>query len=381
MISRDDETAMIQEIRQQGEVLARVREKAQRDLPGLVGQDPLKRLHLVGCGDMFFAAAQVKALAGLLWGTDVSAWRSMDFRWQWARLSGEDLVICASVSGRTPRTLEAAILARQAGARVLGITDNPGSPLDRELEQTLILGTAPPELLEQNAYAGYRSIIAQTQTFTAVLLVELMLAAGDRAGVECDKIPDRVNRLVEVLDEPARRLAEPFFSGGRQVVVLGSGPHLAAARYGAAKMLEFAIPATAQCIEEFNHQEVFVADSQTRVVLLAAGGEAQSRAAELTEAWERLGVRSLVLGAEDLLPGKFTQGLAVPCGGLLDAVLGEVVALQLLTAWGVAAMGRDPDRWLGGRRAEQVQEMSQHTIRGSQLWQPPAHMRPTRPLK
>ena len=197
---------MLAEIREQGELLGRVLPRWQAEIDEKRGSFAGKNLHLVGCGDMYFAASQVEALARPLWGLSVRAWRSMDLRWIRRQLGADDLVVCASVSGRTPRTLEAALLARDAGAQVLGITDNPGSPLDDALDETLILGTTPLELLANKSYAGYRHIIAQTQTFTAVLVVELMLAATLQGkGADLAWIPDRVRRLVGVLDAAGAR--------------------------------------------------------------------------------------------------------------------------------------------------------------------------------
>jgi fructoselysine-6-P-deglycase FrlB-like protein len=362
---------MLAEIREQAELLARLLPRVQEEIERKRVDAAGQQLHLVGCGDMYFAAAQVEAVAELLWGLPVRAWRSMDLRWVFRRLTAADLVVCASVSGRTPRTLEAAQLARQAGARVLAITDNPGSPLEAAVEETLLLDTAPPELLGDKDYPGYRHIIAQTQTFMAVLVVELALAAARKgAGDELVRIADRVRQLVDVLDPPARELAKDFFTGGERAVVLGSGPHRPTAAYGAAKLLEFAIPAAAWCLEEFNHLDVFVADRGTRIIVLAADDEAESRARELTGEWECLGTRSLVLARGGVFAGERTLLLELPVRGLLDAILGQVVALQLLVAHGVAAMGRDSDCWLGGRRTDRIQTMSQQTIRGSRLWRP-----------
>jgi hypothetical protein len=116
--------------------------------------------------------------------------------------------------------------------------------------------------------------------------------------------------------------------------------------------------------------EVFVADRATRIIVLAADDEAEARARELTGEWECLGTRSLVLARGGGFPGERTLLLELPSEGLLDAILSQVIALQLLVARGVSAMGRDPTRWLGGRRTEQVQTMSQQTIRGSRHWKP-----------
>ena len=76
---------------------------------------------------------------------------------------------------------------------------------------------------------------------------------------------------------------------------------------------------------------------------------------------------SLVLARDGDFLGEHTRMFRLPCRDLLDTVLCEVVALQLLTAHGAHSMGRDPNRWLGGRRTDQVQSMSQQTIRGSRI--------------
>jgi len=368
---QESESSMLLEIREQGDVLARVMSHSKGDITKLAISNAGKRLHFIGCGDMCFAASQVEAVCESLWGVSVRAWRSMDLRWAHRRLTVEDLVVAASVSGRTPRTIEAAVLAQEAGAKVVGITDNPGSPLHDALDDALILGTTSPELLQDELYPGYRNIIAQTQTFTAVLLVELILAA-EMSGVEygLEWVPQRVRELAGTLEDAARELAEAFFVGGRQVVVLGSGPHWPVACYGAAKMLEFAVPATAQCIEEFNHLQAFVADAGTRIIVLAADDAAESRAAELVGAWQVVGARSLVLARSYDFRSEHARVFPLPCEDLLDAVICQLVALQLLVATGVAAMGRDPNRWLGGWRTEQVQSMNNQTVRGSRLWRP-----------
>lgn len=371
MSGREAESSMLSEIREQGEMLARILPRLKAEIDATCAGAAGRELHLVGCGDMYFAAAQVEALAGALWGAPVRARRSMDLRWVHRRLTSNDLVVCASVSGRTPRTLEAALLARGAGARVLGITDNRGSPLDDALEDALILGTAPAGQLADKPYAGYRHIIAQTQTFTAVFAVELMIASAvGETGADLARLPERVREIVRELDGRARELAMGFFEGCERVMVLGSGPHWPAACYGAAKLLEFAVPATAQCLEEFNHLEAFVSDRGTRIIALAADDEAASRARELTGEWEHLGVDILVLGSRGRFPGERTRLLELPGDDLLESIISEVIALQLLVAWGVSAMGRDPDCWLGGRRTDQIQSMSQRTIRGSRLWEP-----------
>jgi glucosamine 6-phosphate synthetase-like amidotransferase/phosphosugar isomerase protein len=139
--------------------------------------------------------------------------------------------------------------------------------------------------------------------------------------------------------------------------------------YGAAKWLEYAVPATAECLEEFNHLQVFVADSSTRVIALAGDEVSRHRVAELTGAWEKVGVASLVLGPDGSYPGERTRVLELPATeSLVSGVLAECVALQYLAVHGAPVLGRHPDRWLGGHRTELIQSMSHETIRGSRIW-------------
>lgn len=70
-----------------------------------------------------------------------------------AELSAEDTVITVSASGTTPFTLEAARIARKAGAVVVGIANNPGSPLLELSDHPVLLETAP-ELVSGSTRMG-----------------------------------------------------------------------------------------------------------------------------------------------------------------------------------------------------------------------------------
>ena len=128
--------------------------------------------------------------------------------------------------------------------------------------------------------------------------------------------------MLPQLDSAAARLAGPFLQGGANVLVLGSGPHLPLARYGAAKFLEFAIPAQAQCLEEANHLDCFVADAATRVIFLAADAASLARTEELLGPWAELGVASLVLSSR--APSSTTTHMPLSVDDMLAGVLAEM---------------------------------------------------------
>ncbi len=362
-----------EEIREQPRVLERVLRTTRAEIDEVALSRRWKCLHLVGCGDMYFSAltaAWLATVSGPRPGVRVAAWRSMDLRWLGKRLGEDDLVVAASVSGRTPRTIEAARAARRASARVVGVTDNAQSRLAEEVDVLVVLGTSPPEKLAAGSYPGYHHAVAQTKTFTATLLVEILLAtiAGGGRASALEGIPGRVAALLPTLSESIAAGTRDWFAGRERVAILASGPHLPLGLYGAAKLTEYAVPAHAQCLEEFNHLEMFLADDRTLVVVVAPDSESIGRAVELTGPWERLGVRSLVIGGGKSWPGERTARVELPAGEDPHALAFELaLAMQLLAYRGAAALGRDPDAWLGGVRTELVQGVSSEVIRGSRI--------------
>ncbi|NOY45047.1 MAG: SIS domain-containing protein, partial [Deltaproteobacteria bacterium] len=153
----------------------------------LAGQ-PLERVVVTGCGDCHAAAEW----AEWLWEPRLRARGLPAMELSRARphlLGPGTLLVALSVSGKTPRVLEAAACARVVGARVLGLTDHPASPLAREADAVFWLGASPPEALDHTdykdpraaAYSGYHRPVPQTKTFGAMQLA--LVAVGQALGV------------------------------------------------------------------------------------------------------------------------------------------------------------------------------------------------------
>lgn len=70
-----------------------------------------------------------------------------------AGLTPRDTVIAVSASGTTPYTLEAARLTRAAGAALVGIANNPGTPLLEAADHPICLPT-PPEVISGSTRMG-----------------------------------------------------------------------------------------------------------------------------------------------------------------------------------------------------------------------------------
>ncbi len=332
------------------------------------------RVVFAGCGDMSFAAETVARHAHLE-GMGFNAWRSMDARWSSQGVVSTDLVVVASVSGRTARTVEAATLAREAGAAVLGITASPGAALGEVCDAVLPLELCDPALLEQHEYAGYQNAIGQTKSYVAVLLMELALASelGRRRGLaeplaSIAAVPERLRDSLGGLEESVRAVVSELRASTRDVVVLGSGPWLATAEYAAAKWLELAGSGRARCIEEYHHLDMFVADDATTIVLLALDEASHGRVAEVAGPLGELGAHRLVIRAEGCgAPLEGLPEIVLPECGRIERLFLVTAAVQLLAMYGGAALGRDVTRWLGGCRTDLLTKLGSTTIRASRI--------------
>lgn len=375
-------TKMLQEIREQPDLLQSVNDQV-RDL---LNQDPgalktCRTLLLAGCGDMDFSS-RTAAWAAQNEQLGVKAHRAIDCRWVAPYLTKDDLVIAASFSGRTPRTIEAALIARRRCATVWGLTGNAESPLAEAVDRVLLLRTDPQEELDSHTYAGYRHIIPQTKTFTAVLLAQLRLLAGagrlDSETLEAlDRLPGAIARSLPVIENAVDRFMTEGFRPVARAAFLGSGPWRGLAGYGAAKLLEMAIPARWQCLEENNHLEMFVTQKEDLVVFIAPDRNAWTRARELLKPYGRFDALRLLIAPSDLLHADHSDISAYEkCGAWIAAlppadrttqIFQTAIALQLLTAAIGPALGRDIDQWVGGVRTGLIEELGLKLVRASKI--------------
>lgn len=335
----------------------------------------VRRLFFTGCGDPFFASITAKILLEKATGLMVDAMRSMEMRWRQAVLGKDALVVASSVSGRTPRTIEAALLAKKSGSLVLAVTDNPGSPITHAADQVILTNTSPKECLTVHSYSGYQNLVPQTKTFTAVLLAQLLIGSclipeeSERRAClsQLRKGPRLMQEFLKNRVQSIARMGKRL-SSLKNFVILGSGPWFGTALYGFAKLLEYAIPSRYQCLEEYNHLEAFIASKSTCIIFLAPENLSSQRALELFSAYPVLGARTVVITNEPKRFGKHPHLVELPSTkGEWDMAFLAPVPLQILPLGIAIGKGRDPNQWLGGLRTDTILALSQKTIRGSRI--------------
>ncbi len=309
-----------------------------------------ERVWAVGHGDSLFAPLAAAAAFG--------RWTRLPYRLLPAQemasypptgLDATALVIAISMSGGG-RAIDAAHVARSRGARVLAVTNTPGSSLTRVADQTVLLGIPEPV-----------PFLAGTVTYTASVLTLIMIASllssgepGGSVAVGARPTPtERAGTLsslahaVSALDtavaiEPVIRESVFPLARARVWYVLGMGCQEATARYGAAKLAEVAdaigIPHET---EEFFHEHHWVMTSEDAVVIIAHDEPSRGRTAAAAAHLQELEIPVWLIGG-DAINGVHH----VPLGAVdpWASPLPAAVPLQWLAYWLSRAKGLDPDQ-------------------------------------
>ncbi len=308
------------------------------------------RIMLVGCGDPHFLGYAAASAV-----------------WEWARLPAapveglefclgvaptvgrRDVVIAVSQSGRTVPVVQAARLARLAGAFTLAVTNTPDSPLAAVVDGTLHLHGGPT-----------LSFPTQTTTSALALLYRLALSLGRARGAlndddalrlyaTLDAIPDTM-RAALALDDSMRALADRW-RDKTHFSFIGGGPAYATALQGEAKLKETSQSrAEAHPLEEFAHLHIFALQRGDPLVVIAPSERSGARARDMARVAAAYGADVVALVAEtDVEAWRDIAAQVVATPTIPDALspLAQVIPLQLLAYHLALVKGRHPDRPIG----------------------------------
>ncbi len=214
-----------------------------------------------------------------------------------ARLGPESLVITASHRGQTPETVEAAQLARGAGATVVAVTRDPDSPLAGAADVAFTYGSDAVVTDAKHALLG-------------ILAAQLVLRTGGAIDYPAlasaiDALPAALSEAIRERHEANTAIAERL-SGEAIVYVLASGPS-----YGTAYMFAMCYLQESQWMHsaaynaaEFFHGAFEVVDENVPVIVLLDEADTRplvERALSFVQRYSRKGVA--IDSRELTLPG------------------------------------------------------------------------------
>jgi glutamine---fructose-6-phosphate transaminase (isomerizing) len=273
------ETFMRKEIHEQADAVAetlagRLPGEERVDLSDVALEDSelreLRRIVIVACGTSYHA--------GLVGRYAIEEWARVpvemdiasEYRYRNPVVGPGDLVVGITQSGETADTLAAMRLAREAGARVLAVTNIMGSQATRDADAVLY------------TRAGLEIGVAATKTFVAQVAAMYLLglriaelrgslepARVAELVAELKSLPSRIEETLAAVEGPVREIATAH---AEQEFFLYLGRHigLPVCLEGALKLKEISyIPTDAYAAGEMKHGPIALLDESTPVVCIA----------------------------------------------------------------------------------------------------------------
>ncbi len=284
---------------------------------------PPSRIYLTGCGDSWYCGMATRFAFEAWSGIPTEAPQALDFSRYLVQFAPKDsLVVAVSNSGRVSRTIEAVVQGNLHGLTTVGFTSNFEEGLSKEADATIDL-----------AYAE-RRFAPGTSSYMASLVVQYCLAlylAELSGAMTSDAVQAKLTEmsgLAEGMDRTINDNEAVYEELGNkvrlddQIVYIGGGPNYGTAFFSMAKMIESArINAVGQELEEWAHEQFFVANADTYTFVLAPPDNALDRAREQMYAIKAMESTCVVVCDADDIE---TQGMAdvvIPVYGKPETML------------------------------------------------------------
>jgi len=351
------ETFMLKEINEQPTALAdtlaeRVTHEGRVELEGIGLDDGeirrLRQVIIVACGTSHHAGLVGKYALEKWARLPVEIDVASEFRYRDPVIGPDTLTIAITQSGETADTLAAMRLARQAGSKVLAITNIVGSQATREADGVLF------------TRAGLEIGVAATKTFEAQVLVVILLALylaevrghlGDeyvkQLTEEIRRVPTMLNgyledgRLAEIEAVATRYAKQPFF------LFLGRSVGLPVCMEGALKLKEISyIPTEAYAAGEMKHGPIALLDEGSPVVVVATDGHTYEKLISNIQEVKARGAHVIAVASEGnkAIADMADEVFYVPKTDEVLSPLLATVPLQLFAYYVATANGESVDQ-------------------------------------
>ncbi len=374
---------MLQEINEQPVYLQNLikesKDQIHEKVNNLREKKDIQRIVLTGCGDSLCAALTSEAAFNKN-GYSTFAFPPMElsrYRYKFHDLLDEKtLLVPISVSGKTPRIIEAINAARSKNSSILSITNNPESKVALISDDFVYAKSSQVESLKTSSYdgeisskyVGYEHDVPQTKSYTAVQMALLLLAKSfekDPDYSELLAIPDSIRKIVS--NSLIKELGIESCDASRHIFS-ASGPNYGNALFGEFKMYEFSLPGFSKEIEEYCHTAYFITEENTPVMFIAPEGESLLRVSEIAPVLHTIiKANSIVLSNKS---PTFEHGMwiDIPYYGSEEySIIPYGVVAPLFAYWVAKKKGLNVNTFRGGIEQEKYTEGAYYTIRRSKI--------------
>ena len=330
---------MLEEIRQQPEVLARILQQEGckiRELGKMLQKREVRLVILVARGSSDNAAQFGRYLLEITTGIPVSLAAPSVYTLYGAKLNlNHALVVGVSQSGEGEDINRVLAEARAAGALTIGITNEPDSTMVRTVDAPLLI------------HGGREQSVAATKTFTGQMMIFYLLAevlGGATALIKgYEAIPDFCARTL-AHEATVQELA-PRYTFMENCVVIGRG-----LLYGNAFELALKLMETCYVVAErfssadFFHGPLAMVERHFPVILFACPGPMMPGVKLLAERLQELHAETLAITSDEGLAGLCSRSVRMlPEISEFLAPIPYIIPGQLLAALLAEAKGLNAD--------------------------------------
>lgn len=234
----------------------------------------INRIYIVACGTAFYAGQVGKYLIERIARIPVNSEVASEFRYKDPLVDDKTLMIVVSQSGETADTLAAMRLAKQKGARVLGVVNAVGSSITREADDVLYT-LAGPEIAVASTKAFSAQVVAM-YLLTLHIAQELGKIDEDEfAEIKAclDELPSLVNNILTKAAPAIEKFVEKYLHS-KNVFYIGRGLDYVVGLEGSLKLKEIAyLHSEPYAAGELKHGPIALIEDSTLVVGLVTQEE------------------------------------------------------------------------------------------------------------
>jgi len=304
------------------------------------------RIVITACGTAYHAGVVGKYAFEKFARIPVAVDVASEFRYRNPILNKNDIFIVISQSGETADTLAALRLAKEAGAKVIAITNCVGSTVSREADEVIY------------TWAGPEIAVASTKAYTTQLMCLYLLALkmgkerGTISDVEYKKLLSEIvsipEKAQEILDNQTeiQKFASQQFNKSK-IFYIGRQFDSASSLESALKLKEVSyMHCEAFAAGELKHGPIALIDDDTLVVAIATEPNLYEKlASNIVEVKSRGAVTmAITLDKKGAFSSCCSSVITIPvCEPALASML-SIIPAQLFAYYCSILRGNDPDK-------------------------------------
>ena len=226
----------------------------------------INRIYICACGTAYYAGLIGKYLIERIVRIPVNSEMASEFRYKDPLIDDKTLMIVVSQSGETADTLAAMRLAKEKGARIMGIVNAVGSSIAREADDVLYT-LAGPEIAVASTKAFSAQVVAMY--LLTIHLAQELGKMDEKTTMEIkgymEELPSLVNKILAKAPV-IQRLTQKYI-GSKNVFYIGRGLDYIVGMEGSLKLKEIAyLHSEPYAAGELKHGPIALIEDTTLVV-------------------------------------------------------------------------------------------------------------------